>query len=767
MRKLFNRNIINTRFITISSIMTMLMNEKRKKGTCHTIYSISKENLSSQISEGRSGKYLQDFTNILDYQDNESLSFIYNNLSKGNSYLDYLNEINKEGFYGKDYESLEENVVIGNADTIKNRSFAQFNASELFKNKNKDKEDAFDPASYFSKFLVFRIGDRFFATGSFCGYCFADLKHGAFIGDKITCSSCLSEYSITGDAESGPNSKYLSAFRVGLRGNNLVIRLPKGKLPLFRKPLEANFQSMIDPRHFVIIGETETTAAALNVFKQVFPGKLTIIKNSEDVGYLDYNKLHNSLFSINKKYATFLDEDYYNARNIDVFEEKVNAINLEKKKIRLSNGIIIPFDKVLIALGSERKKLGKYLSNCFVIDSIQSHAKVHNFLVNSDNSNLIVVGNSQKALNIACAARRVLDYYKRDSFQLGIVSHGKFFAENLANKEASKIIIDYLERNGITVFKDMDVAFEEKQEENKISKILLISSETGNLITLPVEGVVIEEGISISKCDFQSNIIPGKDKSANISYNELGVFEPTARYSLNLHSRYPNIFVAGSCANINSPLFSGNIRSDNVKTNYDEGLYAATNMLDSYTLGSYEFVPITSTQILDKKLSIIGNDKPSFDSKIVYIDKENEKFISYLILHNKVQGVVTYGFKNMDIYMKEALELDLMPEASYIISNLNTVHNKVVEKVIRNSDVVKTKMDKQISKLTNNQTIELSSYDPKDQFIVMDLKKRHDIGYNKRVKEIEEINHLNKQLEKQQEEQELKELKAKQEQKNN
>jgi len=68
------------------------------------------------------------------------------------------------------------------------------------------------------KILLLKHGSQLHAVGSFCGYCFSNLGQGAFLGEKLCCAGCGSNYDVTtGFVETGPNFRNLSQFHVQVR----------------------------------------------------------------------------------------------------------------------------------------------------------------------------------------------------------------------------------------------------------------------------------------------------------------------------------------------------------------------------------------------------------------------------------------------------------------------------------------------------------------------------------------------------------------------
>jgi len=127
------------------------------------------------------------------------------------------------------------------------------------------------------RILIYKFEGKYYATGSFCSYCFANLgTHGVFLGDKITCPRCASAYDIkTGFVDEGPAMKSLSSFNIQIRNEKVQVVAPD-HIPAFakRQILE---RVNADPRVFVVVGDTEAAISAIEGLRSNFTGKILCI----------------------------------------------------------------------------------------------------------------------------------------------------------------------------------------------------------------------------------------------------------------------------------------------------------------------------------------------------------------------------------------------------------------------------------------------------------------------------------------------------------
>ena len=85
---------------------------------------------------------------------------------------------------------------------------------------------------------------------------------------------------------------------------------------------------------------------------------------------------------INKNEVYMVEEDYLDRANVDVVRGEVKTIDFNYNLITVK-GVKnqIKFDKVMLAWGSYKKRLGKEYSNVYYLEDRHSHARCHNELL--------------------------------------------------------------------------------------------------------------------------------------------------------------------------------------------------------------------------------------------------------------------------------------------------------------------------------------------------------------------------------------------------
>ena len=158
-------------------------------------------------------------------------------------------------------------VTIGKEDILKNGQMVKIEIADAFD------EEKFHPTD---QVLLLKFENKYYALGSFCGYCYSELSDGAFLGEKLACAECGSNYDITtGFVETGPNLRNLSNFPIRVRKGQLELTVPEHIPPFSKKKFVKREQ--IDPRTIVILGDDETVLSIIDGLRVGFTGRIVVI----------------------------------------------------------------------------------------------------------------------------------------------------------------------------------------------------------------------------------------------------------------------------------------------------------------------------------------------------------------------------------------------------------------------------------------------------------------------------------------------------------
>lgn len=110
-------------------------------------------------------------------------------------------------------------IKLGKEDFLKNGQMIQISVSDPFDEK------VFHPTD---KIILAKHNERYFACGSFCGFDYTNLATGAFLGDKLICPTCGSNYNIqNGFVDQGPSLRNIASFMTQVREEQLQVIIPE------------------------------------------------------------------------------------------------------------------------------------------------------------------------------------------------------------------------------------------------------------------------------------------------------------------------------------------------------------------------------------------------------------------------------------------------------------------------------------------------------------------------------------------------------------
>ena len=192
--------------------------------------------------------------------------------------------------------------------------------------------DAFDKSKFYptDKIIVMKHKGKLYAVGSYCGFDFTNLATGALLGEKLICPTCCSSYDIkSGLVDIGPSMRNLSNFSISVRDEQIKVTVPE-HIPAFAKRKFLG-RSKIDPRTFVVIGDSEAALAAMDALRMNFTGNIVCIPTSMYGQFENQDVLKRKFTPLTKNEAYLTDLDFLDRANITVIKGDVKAIDKEKK----------------------------------------------------------------------------------------------------------------------------------------------------------------------------------------------------------------------------------------------------------------------------------------------------------------------------------------------------------------------------------------------------------------------------------------------------
>lgn len=216
-------------------------------------------------------------------------------------------------------------VTIGDEGLVKEGQMIQVAISDPFD------EDKFYPTD---KIIVLKHKDQLYALGSYCGFDFTNLATGALLGEKLICPTCLSSYDIkNGLVDIGPSMRNLSSFAIKTREGKIKVTVPE-HIPAFARRRFLG-RSKIDPRTYVVIGDSAAALSAMDALRMGFTGNIINVPVSQ-YGQFENTDILNKKFSPLTKNETYLtDNDFLDRANITVMKSGVKSIDKQKRELTL------------------------------------------------------------------------------------------------------------------------------------------------------------------------------------------------------------------------------------------------------------------------------------------------------------------------------------------------------------------------------------------------------------------------------------------------
>jgi hypothetical protein len=109
------------------------------------------------------------------------------------------------------------------------------------------------------------------------------------------------------------------------------------------------------------------------------------------------------------------------------------------------------------------------------------------------------------------------------------------------------------------------------------------------------------------------------------------------------------------------------------------------NMFDK--MNEFYHLPMTHMQIGDKKLYFVGERNQAYHEIILSGDPSSGKFVAWYVYGNEVTGVLTVGYQNLHLYIREAFKHFLMPTAQELRANSGD-YKLVVKRVLKTSELI-------------------------------------------------------------------------------
>ena len=459
-----------------------------------------------------------------------------------------------------------------------------------------------------TKILLAKVDDNFYAVGAVCPHYKAPLIKGALCGTKLYCPWHHSVFDITdGTLLQPPAIDDLPHYKIRIQNDDIFIQLPE------EKKEDNNKTSVANEKTFVILGGGAAGLMAAETLRSKgFGGQLILITKENEAPY-DRTALSKKFMSGKQKAEELplRKDDFFERNNIELEKNKtVTAVHASKKTIQFTDGSSQHYDAILIATGSEAKKLnvqGSHLPNVFTLRSAEDAKRI---LTEAKKATKVcIIGASFIGMETAASLK---------TLQLDVTVLAKEMPfEEKFGKEIGEVFYKMHTEKGVVIKTGAEV--KKIEGDNKAEAVILKSGER-----IETELVIVGIGVHPETDFLQGVTLNEKDRSVMVDeYLQAA----------------DNVFAAGDIARFPNVKSSETIRIEHWRLAQQHGRMAALNMLgEKHSV--HEIVPFFWTNQFDKRLSYVGHaeswDRIEFDGDI-----QQQKFLAFYIKDDNVLAVAS------------------------------------------------------------------------------------------------------------------------------
>src|SRR5215471_10592267 len=203
--------------------------------------------------------------------------------------------------------------------------------------------------------LLVLVGSEVLAIDPYCSHYHGPLAEGLVVEDTIRCPWHHACFSLrTGEAMRPPALSRLSVWQVEQEGQKIFVRRR------LETPRAASPRATAAPGKIVIVGGGATGFAAAEMLRREgFANAITVLSD-DSVAPVDRPNLSKDYLAgqAPEDWMPLRPDDFYSEAGIDLrLNTPVVSIDPKGRSVQLANGKVVPFDRLLLAMGAEPVRL--------------------------------------------------------------------------------------------------------------------------------------------------------------------------------------------------------------------------------------------------------------------------------------------------------------------------------------------------------------------------------------------------------------------------
>jgi NADPH-dependent 2,4-dienoyl-CoA reductase/sulfur reductase-like enzyme/nitrite reductase/ring-hydroxylating ferredoxin subunit len=420
--------------------------------------------------------------------------------------------------------------------------------------------------------LLVRRGCRVFAIGATCTHYGGPLVDGLVVEDTVRCPWHHACFDLrTGEALGPPAFSPLACWSVEQReGKIFVGEKRKRALPKKRAPSLGRLPAKI----VIIGGGAAGFAAAERLRREQYQGSIVMLSD-DDAPPVDRPNLSKDYLAgkAPEEWIPLRGEGFYSKNGIELrLKTKVGRIDRRSCEVVLTDGVQIPYDRLLLATGAEPVRLAIPGADQRHVHTLRSLADCRAIIEHATTARrAVVLGASFIGLEVAAALRA------RD-LEVHVVAPDKRPMERILGPQMGDFLRSLHEDNGV-VFHLGDTASSIDGRKLKLSSGGTLAADfvVAGVGVRPRTGLAETAGLTLDR---------------GVAVNAL------------LETSAPGIFAAGDIARWPDPYSGANIRVEHWVVAERQGRTAALNMLGHND--KFADVPFFWSQHYDIPINYVG-----------------------------------------------------------------------------------------------------------------------------------------------------------------
>ena len=472
--------------------------------------------------------------------------------------------------------------------------------------------------------ILSRVGNDVFAIGGQCTHYGGPLAEGIVENGTVRCPWHHACFDLrTGEAVCAPALNPVARWEVS-RSGALVTVTKEIAAPDGATPLAVRESLQDSPKRIVIVGAGAAgNAAAEMLRREGYRGSLTLVGGDESVPY-DRPNLSKDYLAGNapEEWIPLRPAEFYAEHEIELVRSvTVTSIDVENRRIEMSNGESKEFDRLLLATGADPVRLpipGADLGHVRYLRTLADSRSI--ITAASQARKAVVIGASFIGLEVAASLRA-------RGLEVHVVAPESVPLERILGADIGRFIRSTHESEGVS-FHLGRTSTEITSSQVKLDDGSILDAD------LVVAGVGVRPAISLAE-----NLGARIDKGVVV--DEF------------LETSIPGIYAAGDIARYPDPRSGQNVRIEHWVVAERQGQTAARNMIGRKE--KFTSVPFFWSNHYSTSISYVGHAE-QWDEILVDGDIDEGEFLAGYRAGDKILAVAASGREKDSLRAEAAME---------------------------------------------------------------------------------------------------------------